>query len=105
MADLSLNPHAAPVTPFPGADGATWHALLDRYRAVEARPSNDYTDADCDLAGALVAQLLAMPAPDSVALQRKLDWLLADQGGATASYAAGYVDQTVADYRRILGVS
>ena len=55
------------------------------------------------MAGDLVAQLLAMPAPDKVALQWKLDWFLADQGGTTASYATGYVAQAVADYRRILG--
>jgi nitrogenase subunit NifH len=82
------------------ADSLAWHALLDRYRAVEARACDD---ADCDLAGDLVVQLLAMPAPDSAALQWKLDWFLVDQGGTTASYATGYVAQTVADYRRILG--
>ena len=83
---------------------AVWEALLANYCTIEALSGDDVTDEAVDLAGVLVGQLLATPAPHNDALKRKLDYLLdADDEGATGAYSSAYIRQTVADYRRILG--
>lgn len=48
-------------------------------------------------------RLMAMPAPDRAALRWKLDLVFADCGGATGSWSMFYLQQTFADYRRLLG--
>ena len=48
--------------------------------------------------------LMVMPAPDGGALQWKLDKLLEPENdGGTPCWSRDYVQQTVADYRRLLG--
>jgi hypothetical protein len=77
-----------------------WDELINRYEAAEA--DNTATDENIDLAGDLIIEIMAMPAPDAHAVCWKLDHILAEPGGP-ASYTADYVEQLVADYRRFLG--
>jgi hypothetical protein len=78
-----------------------WWALVDRLSAVEA--SQPVTQESIDDAGELIGQIMATPAPDAAAVRWKLDYILDASGGSSASYAADYLQQLVADYRRALG--
>ncbi len=83
---------------------AAWDALLAQYLAVEAIPIDEATDETIDLAGELSIQIMAMPAPDNAALIWKLDYILEpnDKNDSTPSWSKDFIEQAVADYRRIL---
>jgi hypothetical protein len=78
-----------------------WWALVDRLAAVEA--SQPVSQESIDEAGDLIGQIMTTPAPDAAAVRWKLDYILDTSGGSSASYAADYLQQLVADYRRALG--
>lgn len=82
-------------------DCSEWERLISRFEAVEA---GETTDAMIDLAGDLIGQIMAMPAPHAAAVRWKLDYVLAEKGGPSA-YTPDFVEQLVADYRRFLGES
>ena len=79
---------------------ARWDALTQRLAAVEAM---DATDESIDEAGALIGEIMAMPAPDAAAVRWKLDYILDASSGSNDSYSADYLEQLVADYRCALG--
>ena len=86
-------------------DQARWKATLAEFEAlnwVQEPDETDGTDDDIERAGMLSRRLMEMPAPDRSALRWKLDYILAEENGC-ASYTAGYLAQTLADYRRFLG--
>ncbi|MEO6093433.1 MAG: hypothetical protein ABIT04_01670 [Novosphingobium sp.] len=80
-----------------------WNELVRRFEENERIQSADDDEGEAliDLAGALIGQIMAMPAPDEDAVRWKLDQIV---GGPTGSepYTADYVAQLVADYRRFL---
>jgi hypothetical protein len=77
-----------------------WDGLIKRYEAVEADDST--TDENIDLAGDLIIEIMATPAPHVGAVRWKLDHILAEKDGP-AAYSPDFVEQLIVDYRRFLG--
>ena len=98
MTTISINaPGVHPKTPC-----QEWAALIADFEAVEALSGPDITDESIDLAGALIGNIMAMPAPHAQAARWKLDWILHCDHGSTGSYDEHYIAQMVTDYRRFL---
>ena len=99
MTTTSINaPGVHPKTP-----REEWDALIADFEAVEALSGPDITDESIDLAGALIGNIMAMPAPHAQAARWKLDWILnCENDGSTGSYDGGYIAQMKSDYRRFL---
>jgi hypothetical protein len=107
MADTELRADSALSNTASSADAKRWDELVSRWQAVEAVPSAslpDGVDPDAliNLAGDLIGEIMAMPAPHADAVKWKLDWIVGTPNGSE-SYEADYVAQLVADYRRFLG--
>lgn len=85
----------------PRSDAERFHSLVARLEAVEA--SEECSEASINEAGDLTRRIMAMPAPDAAAVRWKLDYILDTTGGSNAPYAADFLEQLFADYRRFLG--
>ena len=126
MADLSLSPESTggnPSLSLMSADIA-WGAAYQQWRIAKRRHMLDwdayrampYSDSEADIASemstmsgdalaAAESALMELPAPNLAALRWKLDHILEPDSGSdeTPGWSMGYVRQTIADYRRLLG--
>lgn len=85
---------------------AAWDSAIAKLQAFEvafeAHPDPD--DDMLDAWGDTVSDVMKMPAPDRRALRWKLDRVLEiDADGYTTSFSRDYVEQTIADCRRLMG--
>lgn len=88
-------------------DAKVWHPA---YKANEADPSTaipDDVNTEMErLQGIrydLRNDLMKLPAPGAEALHWKLAIVLEDDGGSIQCWSMSFLEQTIADYRRILG--
>lgn len=103
-----------------GVDHAAWSRALATFLAAQAMhaEAGRLTDADpdndelseaaevaCDAEVDAMSTLMDVPAPDGRALLFKLEKIIASEEstGSTPSWSWPYVQQTVADMRRLLG--
>lgn len=90
----------------PTTSRARWDAAMAQMIAANSayEASEDEPNGLCDAWADAERRLMDMPAPDRAALRWKLDHIFGDNDGEwQAQYSVGYVRQTVADYRRLLG--